>query len=665
VSVLRSSAPFASLPNTHLEWLAAAATRTPAAAGTYVVRQGDRADALYVIEQGEAEVRLDDAGVGLPLVALGPSECFGFVGLINPDRLRTASVVALSPMTLWRLDDGSITEAVERAPELGRSLQELNAAIERSSFLRQVAAFATLDEPKRRELAGRIVGRTLVPGDVLFRQGERGSECFLLQDGRIELTRTENGAERQVALLGRGTLFGETAAITAEPRSATATAQVPTLLLVLSADDLDRVLGMDDVIRTRVYQIMRLRHRPTRRDGIELHAKDSPEGDVVAVLKDPERHRYFRLSSLGLFVWERLDGAHNVRDLALEGMRELHTFAPDAIAHLTSRLEVSGFVEGLRLQPVAETAADRRWWLRPIELAYGGLTWMREVPGLDRFFGGVYRGGGRLLFTRPMQVILASLALVGPIAVALSSERAGAAIDALGGSSGWALLLGFLIAATIHDSGHALATKHFGREIRGGVGFFWLSPIMFINTSDMWVAPRRQRVMVTLAGPYAHLIAAGVAGVLTFLVHGFALVLLWEFALFAYADVILNLSPLLELDGYYLVVHLTDRPNLRRRSLAFLVEDLPRALRSPNVIRGHGLELAYGIASVLFVLGLTGYSIFMYRLAILPWLRSVFSDTTTSVIGWTLAALVAGATLAGVVGDIRQAVAASRLDRRR
>lgn len=639
--------------------------RTGAVAGAYVVRQGDRSDSLFVIEQGQAEVRLDVAGTSLPLVALGPSECFGFVGLLNPDRRRTASVVALSEMTLWRIDDSSVRQAADDAPEFAESLQQLAAGITRASFLRRVAAFATLDESKRRELADQIESRNVLPGQVLFRQGEEGSECFLLQDGRIELTRTEDGAERQVALLGRGTLFGETAAITAEPRSATATAQEPSTLLVLSRADLDRVLGMDDVIRTRVHQIMRLRHRPTRREGIELHAKDPPEGDIVAVLKDPERHRYFRLSNLGLFVWERLDGTRNVRDLALEGMRELHTFAPDAIAHLTSRLEASGFIKGLPLQPVAEIASDRRWWLRPIELAYRGLTWMREVPGLDAFFGRVYLGGGRVLFARPMQVILAVLALAGPVAVAVSTDRAGAAINALGGSSGWALLLGFLIAATIHDSGHALATKHYGREVRGGVGFFWLSPIMFINTSDMWLAPRRQRVIVTLAGPYAHLIAAGVAGLLTFVAHGFALVLVWEFALFAYADVILNLSPLLELDGYYLAIHLTDRPNLRRRSLAFLVEDLPRAFRSPQVVRGHGLELAYGIASVLFVLGLTGYSIFMYRLGILPWLQSSFSATTTSVIGWTLAVLLAGTTIAAVVGDIRQAVAASQVDRRR
>ena len=95
------------------------------------------------------------------------------------------------------------------------------------------------------------------------------------------------------------------------------------------------------------------------------------------------------------------------------------------------------------------------------------------------------------------------------------------------------------------------------------------------------------------------------------------------------------------------------------------MEDLPRAFRSPQVVRGHGLELAYGIASVLFVLGLTGYSIFMYRLGILPWLQSSFSATTTSVIGWTLAVLLAGTTIAAVVGDIRQAVAASQVDRRR
>jgi putative peptide zinc metalloprotease protein len=663
--VLRSTGPFASFPEPHLERLASAAIRMVAPADAYVVRQGDRADSLFVIERGQAEVRLDQASGGLPLAALGPSECFGFVGLLNEDHRRTADVVALSPLTLWRIDEASLRRASGDVLALANSLEDLVAAVARENLLRQVAAFATLDATQRRELAERITTRTLHAGEVVFRQGEEGTECYLVQDGKIELTRSEDGTEGHVALLGRGTLFGETAALTSQPRSASAAAQDPATLLVLSTADLDRVLGMDAVVQSRVAQIMRLRHRPTCREAIELHMKDPPEGEVVAVLKDPERHRYFRLSVLGLFVWERLDGTRNVRDLALDGMRELHTFAPDAIAHLTSRLQASGFIEGLPLQPVTPAAAEQRWWLRPIELAYRGLTWMREIPGLDRIVDGVYRGGGRLVFTRPAQIVLAVLALAGPVAVIASSGRARGAIDMLGGSSGWALLLGFLIASTIHDSGHALATKHFGWEVRGGVGFFWLSPIIFINTSDIWLAPKRQRIIVTLAGPYAHLITAGLAGALALVAHGFALVLLWEFALFAFADVILNLSPLLELDGYYLVVHLTDRPNLRRRSLAFLAEDLPRAFRTPAVLKGQGFELAYGIASILFVICLTGYSILMYRLTILPWLRSTFSPTTTTAVGWTLAAIVGLATLGAIVGDIRQAVAVSRVDRRR
>jgi hypothetical protein len=61
--------------------------------------------------------------------------------------------------------------------------------------------------------------------------------------------------------------------------------------------------------------------------------------------------------------------------------------------------------------------------------------------------------------------------------------------------------------------------------------------------------------------------------------------------------------------SYYLVVHALHRPNLRRRSLAFLVEELPRAFRDPSVMRGHGLEVTYGDASLAFVVALTVYLI--------------------------------------------------------
>ena len=72
--------------------------------GTVVVRQGEEGDALFLIEDGQAEVRATGAdGTVAPITTLGPGSYFGEIALVTGGP-RTADVVALTPLTLLRLD---------------------------------------------------------------------------------------------------------------------------------------------------------------------------------------------------------------------------------------------------------------------------------------------------------------------------------------------------------------------------------------------------------------------------------------------------------------------------------------------------------------------------------------------------------------------------------
>ncbi len=46
-----------------------------------------------------------------------------------------------------------------------------------------------------------------------------------------------------------------------------------------------------------------------------------------------------------------------------------------------------------------------------------------------------------------------------------------------------------------------LMTKYYGHEVHYmGVGWYWLRPVAFTDTSDMWLSTKKPRVMVNLAG---------------------------------------------------------------------------------------------------------------------------------------------------------------------
>jgi len=84
------------------------------------------------------------------------------------------------------------------------------------------------------------------PGEVIFREGERGVAGYVIQRGRVNVTRQEAGELTQLASLGPGEIVGEMALMKDARRGATATAEEETELLVIDRDLLRRRLSRAD-----------------------------------------------------------------------------------------------------------------------------------------------------------------------------------------------------------------------------------------------------------------------------------------------------------------------------------------------------------------------------------------------------------------------------------
>ena len=92
-----------------------------------VVRQGDVADALYLVQSGRVEVRLRSASGGLtPVATIGPGEFFGEIGVLT-DRPRMADVVALEPTELLRLSKADYERFLGQIVEIDQELGETAA----------------------------------------------------------------------------------------------------------------------------------------------------------------------------------------------------------------------------------------------------------------------------------------------------------------------------------------------------------------------------------------------------------------------------------------------------------------------------------------------------------------------------------------------------------
>ncbi len=115
---------FAAAPRPVLERLAAASADVAVPSGTVVIREGEPADALYVVRGGSVEVT--GAGAAAPLATIGPDGVFGEVGLLE-NVPRTATVTAVAQSELLRIEGPAFLDAVTAAPLSSATLEGARA----------------------------------------------------------------------------------------------------------------------------------------------------------------------------------------------------------------------------------------------------------------------------------------------------------------------------------------------------------------------------------------------------------------------------------------------------------------------------------------------------------------------------------------------------------
>jgi CRP/FNR family transcriptional regulator, cyclic AMP receptor protein len=89
---------------------------------------------------------------------------------------------------------------------------------------------------------------------VLFHEGDPGQEMYVIQSGRVELTRAIGNEQKTLAVLTTGEFFGEMALINHRPRSATATVLEDSQLLVLDKPTFEKMIQSNTGIAVRLIQ---------------------------------------------------------------------------------------------------------------------------------------------------------------------------------------------------------------------------------------------------------------------------------------------------------------------------------------------------------------------------------------------------------------------------
>jgi putative peptide zinc metalloprotease protein len=377
------------------------------------------------------------------------------------------------------------------------------------------------------------------------------------------------------------------------------------------------------------------KRKPKHITHAEVASHQTASGEEYYVLKNPEANTYLKLDPRDYFLWELMDGEHSIRDLAVAYFVKFGAFPFDRLGQLVAQLKMNDLLEEKPVHvfgAIAHHFAAQTLAYRLKQFSETSTQKEFSLKNADRFFDTLYRRGGWLLFTRPAKALYVILTAVGIVSFIRGLLAGTYPLLSTAGSYGLgltALVLLNLVMVFFHECGHALTCKSYGRRVpKGGLLFYMGSPAFFVDTTDIWMEPKRARIAVSLAGPVTTVLMGSLSAVFVGVFSSFPLnPILFQAAFVGYVGALMNLNPLLELDGYYVLMDWLDIPLLRQRALAFVREELLAKLfkERGKFSREERIFTIFGILAAVWT-GLTvALTVYLWQSRVATMVRNLLS----------------------------------------
>ena len=168
VAVLADCTLFSGMPRQDLEALAPAARSRTFRKGSYIFREGDVGNALYVMQRGQVKIsRMGRGGTEAVYAILMPGDSFGEIALLSGDATRTADAQAMELSECVSVAKDPLLAFLDQHPVMSRHLMQALAG-----YVQQVDE--SLAEIAFLDISGRVARKLLDLGQSHGRSTPEG-----------------------------------------------------------------------------------------------------------------------------------------------------------------------------------------------------------------------------------------------------------------------------------------------------------------------------------------------------------------------------------------------------------------------------------------------------------------------------------------------------------
>jgi putative peptide zinc metalloprotease protein len=313
--------------------------------------------------------------------------------------------------------------------------------------------------------------------------------------------------------------------------------------------------------------------------------EDVLDGETIFGVLQRGKANYFRLQPDQWKLALLFDGLRSFEEIATLYTSQTGTLVtPDEVRFFAENMEENDFwyksPQEKNLALSEKLMAQRgRKAQRKSRVNFAHITFSAWDP--DRYLTWLDHRAGRFIFSRwsvivvvllflfEATVFVAKWHLLGPDIRLYYTFSSKSFMDVV---EFWVLLLAL---GFIHETAHGLTCKHYGGEVHSmGLMFLYLTPAFYVDVTETWISgTKMQRLATIIAGIWIEMVVCGLAMIIWTntqpgpWLHDFTYKII---LITGVAVIVMNLNPLIKLDGYYFFTESIGIPDLKERSTAFV-----------------------------------------------------------------------------------------------